>query len=41
MLMLILLWLLAPVFLVALGMAGCLVIAIIIDGLRGIFQGDG
>jgi hypothetical protein len=39
MLMLALLWLLAPVFLVALGVAGCFAIAIIVEGFRSIFSG--
>jgi hypothetical protein len=38
MLMLALLWLLAPLFLIALGVAGCFAIAIIIEGVAGLFR---
>lgn len=38
MLMLVLVWLFAPLFLVALGAAGLFAIAIIIEGVTGLFR---
>jgi hypothetical protein len=38
MLMLLLAWVMFPLFLIALGVAGCFAIAIIIEGVAGLFR---